>query len=152
MIYDKISNWKCYFKNPKFVDIFQELNKLTESTENGNYYFDGYYFKVMEYDTKENPDIIETHRKEVDIQVVLKGGEMIKMYHLEDLEVKKEYNDENDSIFYRSTKPPYSEIQLTPNYMGVFFPSDAHHPQFCIGNKVEKLKKIVIKVNIEYFQ
>ncbi|MBI2259899.1 MAG: YhcH/YjgK/YiaL family protein [Flavobacteriia bacterium] len=152
MIYDKINNWRTYFKYQVFEEIFDSLKTYNVDTEDGVYYYDGYYFKVMSYETKENPTIIESHLKEVDIQILLAGAENIKMYHLEDLKVIEEYNDQTDCIFYSSTKNPYTELTLIPDYMAIFFPSDPHHPQFRSATGVSFLKKIVIKVNLNAFQ
>lgn len=151
MIYDKISNWKTYFKHPKFEEIFAELANYNTSTENGVYHHEDFYFKVMEYDTKEAPEIIESHRKEVDIQILLTGSEKIKMYHDSDLTVSEAYNPETDCVFYSTKAEPYTELILYPEYMAVFFPSDPHHPQFKTKNGIQALKKIVIKVSITLF-
>ncbi len=151
MIYDKISNWKTYFKNPVFEEIFSELKKIDLNTENGNYHFDKFYFKVMEYNTKVEANIIESHVKEVDIQILLSGNEKIKMYHDSDLTIKENYNPESDCVFYNAVGESYTDLILKPNYMAVFFPSDPHHPQFLVDNKIDFLKKIVIKVNVELF-
>lgn len=35
--------------------------------------------------------------------------------------------------------------------MGVFFNQDIHNPQFAVNDKVEEIKKIVIKVNEKFF-
>lgn len=151
MIYDKISNWKTYFKHPVFEEIFHLLEAYNGDTENGVYHHDKFYFKVMEYDTKAEADVIETHRKEVDIQLLLSGNERIKMYNMADVEVKKGYDPETDCIFYNKKGEPYTELILSPGYMAVFFPGDPHHPQFRVGTEAEKLKKIVIKVDLDLF-
>ncbi len=152
MIYDKIENWKMYFKAPIFNSIFEELKKIDLNTENGVYKFDKFYFKVMEYNTKNTPEIIESHVKEVDIQILLSGNEGIKMYHQSDLSVKVSYDENTDCTFYNVHNKPYSELILKPGFMAVFFPQDPHHPQFIVNDQVDFLKKIVIKVNVELFQ
>lgn len=151
MIYDKIDNWKTYFKSPIFEIIFDTLQTYNVNTEDGVYHYDGFYFKVMSYETKDHPTIIESHRKEVDIQILLKGTENIKLYHLSDLNVTEEYNPTTDCVFYSTTKSPYTELTLIPEYMAVFFPSDPHYPQFHGREGKSQLKKIVIKVNLNNF-
>lgn len=152
MIYDKISNWNQYFKKDIFRDIFEKLEDFSIATENGEYHFeDGCYFKVMEYETKENPSVVESHLKEVDIQLILYGSEKIKMYHPGELKIKHEYNDTSDCIFYHTDTNPYTELILKPGYMAVFFPEDPHHPQFMNGSSFGKIKKIVIKVPVHLF-
>jgi YhcH/YjgK/YiaL family protein len=152
MIYDKIENWNLYFKNPVFKNIFEVLKDYTVDSENGVFEYEQFYYKVMSYDTKESPTIIESHRKEVDIQIILEGREDIKMYHVDDLKVSKEYEDESDCVFYETAREPYTRLTLIPGYMAVFFPQDPHHPQFQTNNIVSTLKKIVIKVPVEHFK
>jgi len=152
MIVDKINNWNIYFKSSVFEKIFSELKSYTIATPNGVYKNnDDFYFKVMSYDTKLEPTIIESHRKEVDIQLLLSGKEKIKIYSKKAVEISKPYEVESDCQFYAAISTPVSEVCLEPGYMAVFFPDDIHHPQFAANNKVEPLKKIVIKVNEKLF-
>jgi YhcH/YjgK/YiaL family protein len=152
MIFDKTKNWSIYFKHPIFNKIFADLNNIKIDTPNGIYFKnEDYYFKVMSYITKENPSIIENHRKEVDIQIVLLGSEKIKLFSLENLEVERDYSEEDDCQFYNITKNNHSELILKPSFMAVFFTQDIHQPQFLVNNKQEELKKIVIKVNEKFF-
>ena len=88
MILDKVENSTRYFKAPIFEEIFQKLKDFDISTPNGTYKtHDSYYFKVMSYETQLSPKIIESHRKEVDVQILLSGKELIKIYKEEDVSV-----------------------------------------------------------------
>lgn len=152
MIFDKIENWKTYFKHDIFNKIFDDLNKITIETTNGIHFKNkDYYFKVMSYKTKLKSDIIENHKKEVDLQILLSGSEKIKLFSLENVEVIRHYSDEDDCQFYKEKGNSNSEIVLKPSYMGVFFNQDIHNPQFTGDTKVEEIKKIVIKVNEKFF-
>lgn len=152
MIIDKIQNWKIYFKAPIFENIFQELTKFSIETPNGVYKNnDDYYFKIMSYDTKLNAEIVESHRKEVDIQILFSGEEHIKIYNAEGVTIKEPYAEETDCQFYIANKKPVSQIDLVPGYMAVFFPDDIHHPQFAVNNRISNLKKVVIKINEKLF-
>jgi YhcH/YjgK/YiaL family protein len=152
MIIDKIENWRIYFKALIFNNIFEELKNYNLETPNGTYKnHENYYFKVMSYDTKLESSIIESHRKEVDVQILLSGNENIKIYNETDVEVKATYDAESDYQFYSKMGNPITEINLQPGYMAVFFPDDIHHPQFAVDNKIETLKKIVIKIDEKLF-
>jgi YhcH/YjgK/YiaL family protein len=152
MIHDKIDHWKIYFKNPVFNDIFNELDSMNIHTPDGVYQNNtDYYFKVMSYSTKITPTVIESHKKEVDIQILLSGSEKIKLYDFQDVQIIQPYNEETDCQFYRDTHLPTSVIDLIPGYMAVFFPQDIHHPQFVVNDQISSLKKIVIKVNAKLF-
>lgn len=152
MIVDKIENWKIYFKSPIFNTIFEDLKTYTIDTPNGVYKNnENYYFKVMTYDTKLDSTIIESHRKEVDVQILLSGNEHIKIYNETRVDIKEVYDEESDCQFYNVIGKPIAEINLEPNYMAIFFPEDIHHPQFAANNKIETLKKIVIKIDEKLF-
>lgn len=152
MILDKINNWGVYFKKTEFIEVFNELKKITLETPNGIYKnHEFFYIKVMSYDSVLESTIIESHRKEVDVQILLSGKEKIKIYDIESVEIIEEYNKETDCQFYKTNGNPISEISLMPGYMAVFFPEDIHHPMFAVESKIEKLKKIVIKIDEKLF-
>ncbi|KOS06372.1 hypothetical protein AM493_10280 [Flavobacterium akiainvivens] len=151
MIIDKIENWPLYFKKPLFAELFKELENYSKDTTNGVYKdHDNYYFKVMSYDTKENSTVIESHRKEVDIQIVYSGAEHIKIYDAASVEIIEAYDAETDCQFYKPVAPAFTEVTLRPGFMAIFFPNDIHHPQFAV-NKPETIKKIVVKVDEKLF-
>lgn len=152
MIVDKISNWHLYFKAPIFEQIFKELKSYSIHTPNGTYKNnEHYYFKVMNYYTQLSSDVIESHIKEVDIQILLSGKECIKIYDTNSVEVRKDYDTQTDCKFYTRVGDPESVVNLKPGYMAVFFSDDIHHPVLAVNNKVEKLKKIVIKIHEKLF-
>jgi YhcH/YjgK/YiaL family protein len=152
MIVDKLYNWTLYFKAPIFLEIFKELENYNFHTPNGIYRTnENYYFKVMSYDTKLEPNIIESHKKEVDVQILFWGNEKIKIYNSESLTITEPYSIESDCQFYKKTGNPISEIILQPGYMAIFFPDDIHHPQFAVENKIQTLKKIVLKIDEKLF-
>lgn len=152
MILDKVEYISRYFKAPIFEEIFQKLKDFDINTPNGTYKtHDFYYFKVMSYETQLSPKIIESHRKEVDVQIVLFGKELIKIYKEEDVSVLKKYNSRIDCQFYQELNFPISELILEPSYMAIFFPNDIHGPLNAHNNKVDKLKKIVIKIDETLF-
>jgi YhcH/YjgK/YiaL family protein len=152
MILDKIENVKLYFNGPSFEELFKQLKTYTIDTPNGVYRnHKDFYFKVMSYDTKLEPSVIESHKKEVDVQILLAGSEQIKIYDFKDVEITENYNLETDCQFYKAINAPVSDIFLHPDYMAVFFPDDIHGPQYAVDNKINTLKKIVIKIDEKLF-
>jgi YhcH/YjgK/YiaL family protein len=152
MIVDKIENWSVYFNKERFAKIFEELDKFNLDTPNGEYRInEHFYFKVMSYETKQDSFIIESHKKEVDIQVLLKGKEKIKIYDYKDVAITEVYDEETDCQFYKKINDPISEINLEPGIMAVFFPDDIHNPVLAVNKEIFKLKKIVIKVDEKFF-
>lgn len=152
MILDSIKNREIYFKGKVFNDLFEQLKNYTIDTPNGVYKnHENFYFKVMTYDTKYESDVTESHRKEVDVQILLSGKENIKIFSSKDVEIITPYDESTDCQFYKTKGLPVSEINLIPGYMAIFFPEDIHNPQYAVNNKIEKLKKIVIKIDEKLF-
>ena len=152
MIYDSLTNWNQYFNAPIFDEIYQKLMLITADTKNGEYFkSDKYYFKVMSYDTMVEPTLIESHKKEVDVQVILKGGERIKTYSPNSIKISSEYSEETDCQFYKAIGAAEMEFKLNPGKMAVFFPQDIHGCQYAQSNEIETIKKIVIKIDEELF-
>ncbi|PIB23371.1 YhcH/YjgK/YiaL family protein [Maribacter sp. 4G9] len=153
MIYGNIAEWRYYFgKSEYFIAMFQELSKISINTVNGEYRINKHvYYKVMSYDTQLSPSIVESHKKEVDVQIVLEGKEHIKVYEPDAVRIKVPYDDKNDCQFYTIENKPNAEIELVPGKMAVFFPNDIHACQYAVNKEVETIKKIVFKINEELF-
>jgi YhcH/YjgK/YiaL family protein len=152
MIVDTISNRKIYFKGEVFDELFEQLKSYTLDTPNGVYKnHKDFYFKVMSYETKLTSNITESHRKEVDVQILLAGKEGIKIFNSNDVAISQMYDETTDCQFYNPISTPVSEINLIPGYMAVFFPDDIHNPQYAVNSNIETLKKIVIKIDEKLF-
>jgi YhcH/YjgK/YiaL family protein len=153
MIFGNITDWVYYFeKSDIFKEMFQELSKISTNTGNGEYRLnDQIYYKVMGYDTQISPSVIESHKKEVDVQIILKGKERIKVFNTDAVKVTVPYNEENDCQFYSIEKQSFTEFNLVPGKMAVFFPKDIHACQYAVDNNVETIKKIVFKIDEELF-
>jgi YhcH/YjgK/YiaL family protein len=84
----------------------------------------------------------ESHRKYIDLQLVITGEEKMGKYPFPKLTVTNPYDESKDLANYSGD----GEIYTVPagTFM-IFFPADAHRPNITPGgNKV--IKKIVIKV------
>lgn len=104
---------------------------------------------VSEYETKlENEYGYEAHRKNIDIQYLLKGEERIACLPIDKLKETTPYSEEKDAAFYSADILPLpSYLLLQPGYFAIFFPQDAHMPQLSV-DKPTMVKKIVVKVEI----
>ena len=105
-------------------------------------------YMVQEYETRlvENCKL-ESHRKYIDIQLVVKGTERIDVSNLVGLKVEEEYNEEKDIILWK--KPNRMQrILLNEGSYVVFYPENGHMP--CIGDMNPMIiKKVVIKIKLQ---
>lgn len=152
MIFDSLDNIRAYFNFKDFSPILDRITSLDLSSPNGNIDIgDGNYIKVMTDKTRIHSEIIESHQKEVDIQILIKGSELIKVYNVNEVEVKTPYNPEIDCQFYSNPRNAHNQLILKEGYFAVFYPQDIHNPLNAV-DKVEELKKIVVKLNLKWLQ
>lgn len=104
---------------------------------------DLYYF-LQSYETKEENNTPEAHRKYADIQAVLVGAEKIGVGALEDMTQEVSAKPENDIWFYNG---PMDYVTLTPGKFAVLFPGDAHAPGICLDAPAQA-RKCVFKVRL----
>ncbi|RDU56223.1 hypothetical protein CQA49_02265 [Helicobacter sp. MIT 00-7814] len=105
----------------------------------------------------------ETHRKYVDLQFCVDGGEYMLIGHRGDFEVLEPYNEAKDLIVYKNpladcALEPYSvdfpmhRISLHAGILAVFFPDDVHAGGLdSVNSKLISPKKSVLKVPVELF-
>jgi biofilm protein TabA len=108
---------------------------------------EGVFANCSEYQTKLTEDgRFETHRKYIDIQLLLEGRELIDVTDPRDLEPIIAYDAEKDIAFYRR-KEGRHRVVLSPGIMAVLFPQDAHMPSVAVG-RPETVRKVVVKVAV----
>ncbi len=101
---------------------------------------------VNEYHTKPAAECEpESHRRYIDIQVMLDGAEKFGYAPLLDRQPSTPFLPDNDVAFYAPAGLEY--ITLSPGRFIVFFPSDIHQPElFTDGPR--PVKKLVMKVAV----
>ena len=149
MIYDTLNNIAFYKGlSPDIYEGLKFLQQLNPDIAVGTYQLSPNVKAIVsEYTTKEvNENGYEAHRKNIDIQYLLKGTEKIAYIPVEELLEMKPYSEETDAAFYNAVSDfSPSTFDLRPGYYAIFFPQDGHMPQLCV-NEPEKVKKVVIKV------
>ena len=152
MIYDKTSNWKNYFpKNEIWKKVLAFIKTCSADTEHGRYAIAGKdaYASVFSCDTKPQMEgVYEAHRKQIDIQMLLKGRELVYVTDIDGLSVKTEYKEKEDCVLFNDPERRPGVTPLTEGFFAVFFPNDAHKPSLNYGASAENVKKIVVKINV----
>ncbi len=149
MIIDRFENHTLYPFGSAWNAAFEFLKTLTPESETGKVLMQGdrLYAGVDCYNTKARDAAkLETHRKYVDIQVLLSGSECLEIFPKNGLKVSQPYNPEKDAEFYQVPADAPVRITLSPGEFLVFFPEDAHMPGLMSGNVSQPVKKVVIKV------
>ncbi len=146
MILDTIGHSAAYLTiHPLFGQAFDFLVKNDLSTmEPGRIVLveDKLIASVMDVEGKTGEDAsLESHRRYIDIQMVVGGTETMGWSPLERcIHESVAYNSEKDIAFY--SDEPSALVRVNPGEFVVFFPADAHAP--CIGEGT--IRKVVVKV------
>ncbi len=105
--------------------------------------FDGIYVNVFQYTTKTG-GLYEAHRKYLDIHILLKGTETVRIADVQDLTEASAYSGESDCLTGKAEGKAY--VLKEGEYM-VIFPEEAHLPGLQDGGPAE-VTKAVIKVPV----
>lgn len=93
--------------------------------------------------TKEE-QILEIHRKYIDIHLLLQGEETMGWLPTEDLKIEKQaFNQETDCALY--SDKPSTYVSMVPGDFIIVYPEDAHGPIIGEG----KIRKLIVKVKMD---
>lgn len=89
----------------------------------------------------------ESHRKYIDIQVIVSGEEIMEVAETAACTVREPYQEARDLVIYHDV-PGASILQLRAGDAAVFFPVDAHMPSLQVGGRFGIVRKSVLKVPV----
>ena len=146
MIADSIKNYKSYLSIcPRLEKAFDFiLNNDLATFADGRHDLDGNEIFVM----VSTPELkrpeeapVETHRRYLDIQLVLSGKESFGWIAAEELkEPNAPFDEAKDICFWKDTSTMQFELHV--GQMAIFLPEDGHAPMIGEG----KIKKAIVKV------
>jgi YhcH/YjgK/YiaL family protein len=109
---------------------------------------DSAFILIQEYLTKtESEKKWESHKKYIDIQIVLDGLEFMDYSPSSVLSIQDPYSEEKDIVFYKNDAMEHSRIVVPKNHFCIFFPGEAHKPGLHVTREMS-IMKAVIKVAI----
>ena len=88
----------------------------------------------------------ESHRKFIDIQVVVSGEELLEVSEISRLVVSEDLTPGKDLIKYQTPVAP-SVLRLRAGEVAVFFPADGHMPSLAVSAP-SLVYKTVVKVPV----
>ncbi|QHI69994.1 YhcH/YjgK/YiaL family protein [Tichowtungia aerotolerans] len=152
MIIDSIKNHTIYPYGELWEKAFEFLRTASPELENGKIVLDDtdLFAGVDCYETKDRSEAkLETHRRYVDIQVLLSGTEALDIFPRKGLTVSEPYDTDKDAEFYEAPETAPIRVTLTPGQFIVFFPEDAHMPCLNVNDTSKPVQKVVIKLRAD---
>lgn len=150
MIYDRLENLPSYVAlapevMPKIIDFLGKCG--AGAVAEGRHELDGdkLFVNVQSYDTKPfNPEMLEYHKKYVDLQLLLAGTETL-YYAPAGTPVTKAYNAENDCGFNQVPENALP-LKLEVGNFTLLLPDEGHLPGVGDGSGVVKA---VVKISVD---
>ena len=100
------------------------------------------------YLTKTRPEVyFESHRRMIDVQVVVSGAETMAVEDITRLAVTTPYDPEKDLVKYAEPAGD-SPLVIRAGDAAVFFPADGHMPTLRVGAESALVRKSVVKVPV----
>ncbi|AQQ70386.1 Toxin-antitoxin biofilm protein TabA [Limihaloglobus sulfuriphilus] len=152
MIIDDVQNSGFYKGISPLIDEALDLLAAEDflSKPDGEYSVQGreLFYIVQRYPTKPvSEGFFETHKKYIDIQLVVSGSEMIGYANRKDLAVKDAYDESRDLEFYERPET-FTPVNFSRGTFGIFWPQDGHMPGRSDKEKSD-VCKVVFKVRYE---
>ena len=151
MIIDSINNAHYYMNlHPDFpllVSALNEIDSLPAFTEPQSIGWNESYFMVQSYTPASSANRLwETHRRFIDVQIILSGSERIGWSPSNMLTIVEPYDAEKDIEVLDGEGLMHS---LGPGDFVILFPTDAHMPGIINGKRRNNVTKIVSKLSME---
>lgn len=137
------------FQNPDWKRILEWMQNEAPTAGYGIHNLDGkrLYVSVESYDTLLRHECrFESHRRYIDVQFCLEGGEWIDWTPLDKLSPNGPYDDDRDLLFHYKTSATLS-LPMTAGAIAVFDPTDGHRPKVRMPGHL-RVKKAVAKWQI----
>lgn len=133
------------------VEAYEFAKKIVvEGVEDGRYDFsDGSFAAVSSYETKLRKDsCFEAHRQYIDVQLMLKGREIIAVEHIDVMhkyECLKAFEDGDLELFALNDEG-FDNVIAEGEFV-ILRPEDGHMPGVCIGAP-SPVQKVVFKIPV----
>ena len=140
---------KSLAKDIRFCIEFAKKNEnKILSLVNGSYDvgYNNIKMNLGKYFTKsENEKFWESHKKYLDVQIMINGTEKVAINDIRDMEIKS-FDEEKDLTILEGDKA-FDIIMKTGDVL-VFFPNDVHKPELNVSENDDSgnIRKIVTKV------
>lgn len=149
MLVDSLSCWNKYDLGPVWKKIMSYLETQGEELDLGVHQVDNCRIMVTDSQTKlPGEGRFEWHEKMADVQLVLKGEEIMYYAPTKVLTPQGEFNFEKDLGFFKEQPEEIanlSSIKLHPDTFALLLPWDGHMPLIAIGERTV-VRKIVVKI------
>lgn len=148
LISSKVDDDEINCRVENAIDFLNGLNVSEDDAGKKVIINDKFFYSVQSYDTKPVDECkLESHRKYIDIQIMVSGEERMDIVDISKLTIQENYNEEKDVMFWKTPRRMAISTLRAGDYI-VLYPENAHRGAITI-NRSSHVLKIVGKVSIE---
>lgn len=142
---DKLDSYSEIPYAKDIMDFIENFKKTDMKPDRYDIHGDDLFAAVSRYDTEPRVQRkFESHRKYIDLQIVLDGSEEMDWAPIDSLNMTDNGFERGDDIaFYEGTE--LSTVTLGGDQCAILFPEDGHRPNIMHKN-INNVLKIVFKV------
>jgi YhcH/YjgK/YiaL family protein len=127
---------------------FRRLNQIAAGVTERTNLAGGAFALEQVYHAKRREDVfLESHRKYIDVQLVLAGAERMEVIDISRLTVSESYLAERDLIKYADSTAT-SHLRMNAGNVAIFFPADGHLSTLLPDAGPVLVRKSVVKVPV----
>ena len=151
MIFDTLRSTTAQWlaeRNRALADAFAWIRDMPSDAPNGITELDGpdFYVNVHGYATKPTDECRwESHRRTVDLQYCIAGGELIHWVPTGTLASLEDYAEPKDVEHWRDGGQPSTVLRMQPGSFAIFLANELHRPQLRDGTNAD-VRKLVVKI------
>ena len=107
---------------------------------------DGAFAIEQVYATKPRVEgFFESHRKYIDVQVIVEGAEVMEVIDAARVKVRQPYAEDRDLVIYDDA-PDANVLRVQAGEGAIFFPADVHMPSLHLHAEPVLVRKSVVKI------
>ena len=147
---DAIDTYRSLLTNPIWAEALLWLRTAPQERSRGIHQLrgDDMFANVHGYATRTRElSRYESHRRYVDLQYCVSGGEIVEWHPLKSLVPSDSFDLVKDVIHYQKPVESAASLRMSAGYFAVFFPDDGHMPKMADGQHPQ-VEKIVIKIDL----
>ncbi len=133
----------------EFCQLESRICDIMSASDGKHFLPGGVFYNVESYETTGRlHKRYESHKRYIDIQIILEGTEVISVKDTSELDICEVYDIKKDIMFYHgNSHNTGEEIILKPGMAAVFMPNDGHMPGISIDEECDQhVRKAVIKI------
>ena len=145
MIIDRIEEQERYYALHQDMELAFAFLAESPDLEAGRYELEnGLFATVSEGDTRQIDGVqLEAHKKYIDLQYCIAGGERMAWAHIQELNLQTE-DPEHDCYLYSGKS---TAMSVRPGMFYIMFPSDGHKAG-CHQEFSKHYRKVVVKIPV----